>query len=139
MNQERYTPAARAALQSMLSAIHEAEALYPDLNEFGGFCRAADHAVGRVPATRGEAKALLLSTPQAEALEEIQALCLNMLRLAQQVNVLGVAFRFMLPTLVLPEVGQVLSEIDGLVFNSKWVSRRLGVTEVVPDTSLVRS
>ena len=135
MNKERYTPAARAALQNMLSAIHEAEALYPDLDDFGGFGR----AVVPVPQTRGEAKALLLSQPQAEALEEIQALCLNMLRLAQQVNVLGVAFRFMLPTLVLPEVGQVLSEIDGLVFNSKWVSRRLGVTEVVPNTSLVRS
>ena len=134
MKEDRYTPIAKAALQNMLSAIHEAEARYPDLNEFGGFCR----AVVPVPQTRGEAKALLLSPPQAEALEEIQALCWNMLRLAQQVNVLGVAFRFMLPALVLPEVGQVLSEIDGLVFNSKWVSRRLGVTEVVPDTSLLR-
>ena len=135
MKEDRYTPIAKAALQNMLSAIHEAEALYPDLDDFGGCGR----AVVQVPATRGEAKALLLSQPQAEALEEIQALCWNMLRLAQQVNVLGVAFRFMLPTLILPEVGQVLSEIDGLVFNSKWVSRRLGVTEVVPDTSLVRS
>lgn len=134
MNKERYTPAARAALQNMLSAIHDAEARYPDLDDFGGYGR----AVVQVPATRREAKALLLSQPQAEALEEIQALCLNMVRLAQQVNVLGVAFRFMLPTLILPEVGQVLSEIDGLVFNSKWVSRRLGVTEVVPDTSLLR-
>ena len=135
MKEDRYTPIAKAALQNMLSAIHEAEARYPDLDDFGGYGR----AVVPVPQTRGEAKALLLSPPQAEALEEIQALCLNIVRLAQQVNVLGVAFRFMLPTLVLPEVGQVLSEIDGLVFNSKWVSRRLGVTEVVPNTSLVRS
>lgn len=134
MKEDRYTPIAKAALQNMLSAIHEAEARYPDLDDFGGYGR----AVVQVPATRREAKALLLSQPQAEALEEIQALCLNMVRLAQQVNVLGVAFRFMLPTLILPEVGQVLSEIDGLVFNSRWVSRRLGVTEVVPDTSLLR-
>lgn len=127
LNSGKHTPAARAALQNMLTAIHEAKIKQPSLTVEAVF----NHS--RIPTTRREAKAMLLTPAQANALQEMQKLAMQITKLRNHINVLTVSFGFALDPLIFPELGQRLSDIDSYIFESKWVARRLGVNAVMSD------
>lgn len=75
LNSGKHTPAARAALQNMLTAIHESKTKQPSLTVEAVFNRS------RIPATRREAKAMLLTPAQANALQEMQKLAMQITKL----------------------------------------------------------
>lgn len=130
LNSGKHTPAARAALQNMLTAIHESKIKQPSLTSLN-----VEMAVNRpeVPTTDREARAMLLTPAQANALHDMQKLAMQIMKLRDQINVLTVSFGFALNPLILPDIIQRFEDIDTYIINAKWAARRLGVNAVMSD------
>lgn len=130
LNNGKHTLAARAALQNILTAIHESKIKQPSLAGLN-----VEMAINspEVPTTDREARAMLLTPAQANALHDMQKLSLQIMKLRDQINVLAVSFGFALNPLILPDICQRFEDIDTYIINAKWAARRLGVNAVMSD------
>ena len=129
---EKYSPAAAQALASMRAAIYEADCkgknksiLAPTIGE-----------PAPMPLTRGEARALLVTPAQSEALEELKKMCFQVAHLQRRINTVQVSFELDLPPMWLPEITERLMQIDMRLIQANWVARRLGVEPVVAKSRL---
>ena len=78
----------------------------------------------------------LLTPKQAEGVELVQKLCGHIRRAAAQINTTLVTYELPVGTICLPEVANLLWQLDECIIAARAAARRLGIRAVQPQVRL---